>query len=135
MERVQGIGGVFFSASNDREALLAWYRDVLGVPIASWGGHAFKWSGQHGAEDATTTFSVFAPDTTYFQPGGARFMINFRVKDLDAMLAQARAAGARVVDAVEESEFGRFGWVVDPEGHKVELWEPPAGGEPDDSGA
>ncbi|MCO4772150.1 MAG: VOC family protein [Deltaproteobacteria bacterium] len=130
METVQGIGGVFFAARGDKEALLAWYRDVLGVPIASWGGHAFPWAEQAAAADATTTFSVFGADSTYFAPGTATFMINFRVEDLDAMLAQARAAGANVVDRIEDSDFGRFGWVIDPEGNKVELWQPPAGGEP-----
>lgn len=131
MESVQGIGGVFFAATKDRDAVVAWYRDVLGVPMESWGGHAFRWSEQHAAADASSTFAVFAPDTSYFGDGGAGFMINFRVRDLDAMLAQARAAGAEVLENIEESDFGRFGWVVDPEGRRVELWEAPAGGEPD----
>jgi len=129
MQRVQGIGGVFFAGKN-QEATTAWYRDVLGVPMESWGGHAFRWRDQHASEDASTTFSVFAPDTTYFAPGTAPFMINFRVADLDAMLAQIRAAGGWVDDKLEESEYGRFGWTRDPDGNKVELWEPPAGGDP-----
>ena len=129
METVQGIGGVFFKG-RDKEAVIAWYRDVLGVPMASWGGTAFRWAEQHAAEDASTTFSVFDGDSGYFAPSEAPFMINFRVRDLDAMLAQARAAGGWVDDKVEESEYGRFGWVLDPDGNKVELWQPPEGGEP-----
>jgi predicted enzyme related to lactoylglutathione lyase len=124
MERVQGIGGVFFRA-KDRDALLAWYRDHLGVDVQSWGGAVFAWSEQAGAADANTTFSAFAEDSTYFAPSESRFMINFRVHDLDAMLAQLRAAGCEVDEKVERSEYGNFGWVVDPEGHKIELWQPP----------
>jgi predicted enzyme related to lactoylglutathione lyase len=131
METVQGIGGVFVRG-RDKDALLAWYRDVLGVPVAAWGGTAFVWSEQHGAEHGTTTFSVFAADSTYFAPGTSPFMINFRVKDLDRMLAQVRAAGGWVDERIEDSEYGRFGWVLDPEGTKIELWQPPQGGEPND---
>lgn len=129
MERVQGIGGVFFRGVK-KEATLVWYREVLGIPIADWGGHAFPWSEQHAAEHATTTFSVFDADSTYFEPSTASFMINFRVRDLDAMLGQARAAGGWVAEKIEDSEYGRFGWAQDPDGNKVELWQPPEGGEP-----
>lgn len=124
MERVQGIGGIFFKA-RDKAALAAWYRDMLGIPIEDWGGAVLKWADQHGADEAFTVWSPFAADTEYFAPSSASFMVNFRVRDLGAMLAQLREAGADVQDKVEESEFGRFGWVVDPEGNKIELWEPP----------
>lgn len=121
MERVKGIGGIFFKA-KDKEALLAWYRDTLGVPVEPWGGHAFRWTGE-----GTTTWSAFEDGSDYFEPTNARFMINYRVDDLDAMLAQLREAGAQVDDKIEESEFGRFGWARDPEGNRFELWEPPEG--------
>ena len=124
MEKVQGIGGIFFKA-QDKAALSAWYRDHLGLDIQEWGGATIAWSDQHQADQAMTVWSPFAADTTYFQPSNASFMVNFRVRDLDAMLAQLRAAGAAVQEQIEESEFGRFGWVMDPEGNKIELWQPP----------
>lgn len=131
MEQVQGIGGVFFKNRGDKQALLDWYRDVLGVPVASWGGFNFRWSSMDGSEDASTTWSIFDADTDYFGRPDQQFMINFRVTDLDAMLAQVRAAGAEVADDVQDGEYGKFAWVTDPQGNKVELWQPPAGGEPD----
>jgi predicted enzyme related to lactoylglutathione lyase len=125
MERVQGIGGVFLR-SKDREALAFWYRDNLGVPVdAAWFGGSFEWAAQDRADSASTIWSVFAPDTEYFGAARKDFMINFRVRDLDAMLAQLRAAGADVDAKIEDSDFGRFGWVTDPEGNRVELWQPP----------
>ncbi len=125
MERVTGIGGVFFK-SRDPKALGAWYQRHLGVPVEeAWGGAIFRWRDTQG--DATTTWSPFKADTTYFEPSQATFMLNFRVESLDRMLAQLRGAGVQVMDAVEESEFGRFGWCLDPEGNKLELWEPPPG--------
>jgi len=125
MERVQGIGGIFFKA-KDKEALAAWYRDHLGIPVESWGGASLRWADQHDADNAFTVWSPFAADTSYFEPSQSSFMVNFRVKDLDAMLAQLRQAGARVDDRIEDSDFGRFGWVMDPEGNRIELWQPPA---------
>ena len=121
MEQVLGIGGVFFKA-RDPKALAAWYREHLGVPVA--GGQtygAFKSAGP----DEQTAWSAFPTDTKYFGPGPAPFMVNYRVRNLDAMLAQLRAAGAQVDDRVEDyGELGRFGWATDPEGDRFELWEP-----------
>lgn len=127
MERVNGIGGVFFKA-RDPAALLAWYRDHLGIDADSWGGTVFRWRRDDAPErSGSTTWSVFAADSDYLGPAANRFMINYRVDDLDAMLAQLRAAGAEVLDKIDESEFGRFGWAVDPEGNRFELWQPPDG--------
>ncbi len=124
-ERVQGLGGIFVRC-RDREGLAAWYRDMLGIPMdPAWFGHTFPWAEQAGASTASTVFSLFAEDTTYFGAQTNQAMINFRVRDLDAMLAQLRAAGASVDERVEASEYGKFGWVTDPEGNRVELWEPP----------
>jgi predicted enzyme related to lactoylglutathione lyase len=131
MERVQGIGGVFFKNRGDKAALIAWYRDNLGIPVASWGGFNFRWSDMHQAEHASTTWSPFDEDSEYFGRAEQQWMVNFRVTDLHAMLAQLRAAGADVLDKVEEGEYGKFGWVTDPQGNRIELWEPPPGGEPD----
>ncbi len=126
MERVLGIGGLFFKA-RDKAALAAWYQEHLGVPLESWGGAIFKWREDDPEGRAFTVWNAFSSDTEYFAPSESSFMVNFRVRDLDAMLAQLRAASCEVVDKVEDSEFGRFGWVIDPEGNKVELWQPPAG--------
>lgn len=125
MKRVTGIGGIFFK-SNDPEALGAWYRDHLGLDISDWGGAIFNWGGP-GSEKGMTIWSAFKDDTTYMAPGTASFMVNFRVADLDTLLAALKSEGCNVMDDTEESEQGKFGWVIDPEGNKVELWEPPAG--------
>lgn len=125
MKRVTGMGGIFFKA-KDPATLGAWYRDHLGLDVTEWNGAIFKWGGE-GSEPGMTIWSPFAADTTYMAPGTASFMINFRVADLAALLAALRAEGCDVVDKTETSEQGKFGWVIDPEGNKVELWEPPAG--------
>jgi len=124
MQKVQGIGGIFFKA-QDPKALAAWYRDHLGIDLTEWGGAVFPWRAHDPKGDAATVWSTFSADTEYFAPSTATFMINYRVDDLDAMLAQLRAAGVRVDDKIEDGELGRFGWAFDPEGNKLELWQPP----------
>ena len=124
MKRVTGIGGIFFKA-KDPETLGAWYRDHLGLDVADWGGAIFNWGGPD-SDAGMTLWSAFKSDTSYFEPGTASFMVNFRVADLHALLAALKSEGCIVEDRTEESEQGKFGWVVDPEGNKVELWEPPA---------
>ena len=119
MERVTGIGGVFLRA-RDSKALRAWYAEQLGIDAGEWGGRQFAWSA-----GGSTTWAIFDADTDYL--GEQSFMVNFRVADLDAMLAQLRAAGARVDDEVSDSELGRFGWAYDIECNRFELWQPPAG--------
>ena len=127
MKRVTGIGGIFFK-SADPKALGAWYKTHLGLDVEEWGGAALRWKGQHNPEGVgTTIWSPFAADTSYFAPGSAPFMINYRVEDLHALLAALRAEGVQVEDKVEESEYGIFGWVIDPDGNKLELWQPPQG--------
>ena len=118
MKRVTGIGGIFFK-SADPQALSAWYRDHLGLDTADWGGAIFPWGGE-GSPAGMTLWSPFKQDTTYMAPSTASFMINFRVADL-------REEGCNVVGEPQVSEQGKFGWVLDPEGNKIELWEPPAG--------
>jgi predicted enzyme related to lactoylglutathione lyase len=127
MKRVTGIGGIFFK-STDPTALGAWYKEHLGIDVQAWGGAAFDWQGpDNPAGGGTTAWSLFPADTDHFAPSSAPFMINYRVDDLLALLAALRAEGVQVDEKVDESEFGKFGWVIDPEGNKVELWEPPAG--------
>jgi predicted enzyme related to lactoylglutathione lyase len=118
---------VFFKA-RDPKALGAWYRTHLGIGVEDWGGAAFRWKGPDNPDgNGTTVWSPFAADTSYFAPSPASFMINYRVDDLHAVLAALRAEGVEVVEKVDESEYGKFGWVIDPEGNKLELWQPPAG--------
>lgn len=125
MQRVTGIGGIFFK-SPDPKRLAAWYRDHLGLDVAAWNGAVFQWGGPDSAP-GMTIWSPFAQDSTYMEPGTASFMVNFRVADLDALLAALREEGCHVVDDAQTSEQGKFGWVIDPDGNKVELWEPPEG--------
>ena len=127
LTRVTGIGGVFFKA-KDPVALREWYRTHLGIDVQSWGGCAFQWNQpQPPVDGGMTIWNINPADTQYFEPGTAPFMINYRVADLHALIAALRAEGCAVDDKVEDSGYGKFGWVVDPEGNKIELWEPPAG--------
>ena len=125
MKRVTGIGGIFFK-SADPKRLGAWYRDHLGLEVSDWGGAIYEWGGPDSPPGKTLR-TPFAQDTKKLEPSSAPFMINFRVADLDALLAALRSEGCHVIDRTERSEFGKFGWVIDPEGNKVELWEPPPG--------
>lgn len=127
MRRVTGIGGVFLKA-RDPAALRDWYARHLGIDVQSWGGAVFPWNDGTGAPaTGSTTWSVSAMDSDYFAPSTASFMVNYRVADLAALLLALREEGCDVLDGTEESEFGSFGWVMDPEGNKVELWQPPPG--------
>lgn len=119
MEKVTGIGGIFFKA-RDPHGLAAWYRDHLGVPVEEGQTYAPFQS----AEGGMTVWSAFPMDTEYFGVGASPLMVNYRVEDLDRMLEQLRAAGADVDERVEEYDYGRFGWAADPEGNRFELWEP-----------
>jgi predicted enzyme related to lactoylglutathione lyase len=119
MERVIGIGGVFFRA-RDPKALAVWYEEHLGVPVHDDEGYAIF------PESHNTVWSPFSENTDYW-PASKQGMVNFTVEDLDAMLAQLREAGVEVDERVELLEgIGRFGWAVDPEGNRFELWEPAA---------
>ena len=119
MERVTGIGGVFFRA-RDPNALARWYSETLGVDSYSEEQDLTWWQ-----EQGPTVFSPFPEDTDYFGRREQQVMLNFRVSDLDAMLAQLRAAGATVDDDAKVLEgIGRFSWASDPEGNRLELWEP-----------
>jgi predicted enzyme related to lactoylglutathione lyase len=127
MKRVTGIGGIFFKA-RDPEAQRAWYKKHLGIDVQEWGGSVFAWTDEAGnPAGGSTVWSVFAADTDYFAPGTASFMINYRVADLAALLQVLREEGCNVVEKTESSELGKFGWVIDPEGNKIELWQTPAG--------
>jgi predicted enzyme related to lactoylglutathione lyase len=126
MAKVTGIGGVFFKA-KDVDRMKMWYRDMLGIPLegdAPYG--VFSWRDKDNSERVGgTVWSLFTADTDYFDPSTAPLMVNYRVDDLDEALNDLRARGVTVVGEVMEMEgIGRFGWVLDPEGNKIELWEP-----------
>ena len=127
MKRDTGIGGIFFKA-KDAQALREWYQRHLGIELEPWGGSAFRWTDAQGQPfNGTTVWNVFEAGSDYFAPSKSPFMINYRVDDLHAVLKDLREEGCAVQEKVEESEYGKFGWVLDPEGNKVELWQPPAG--------
>ncbi|TNJ35415.1 VOC family protein [Arenimonas terrae] len=121
--RVHGIGGIFFKA-RDPGALGAWYTRHLGMDMEAWGGTLFHWKRADTGGDACTVFSAFKESTEYFLPSDKPYMINLRVDDLDAVLAALREEGCRVLDRREDSEQGKFGYVLDPEGGLIELWQP-----------
>ncbi len=129
--RVTGIGG-FFVKSDDPQALMEWYRRHLGIDFDPAGGWSFRWRDERDSERiGHTVFSPFAKDSDYFEPSELPYMLNFRVADLHALLKALRSAGVHVIGKVEEYSYGKFGWIIDPEGRKIELWEPPD----DDDGA
>lgn len=127
MRRVTGIGGIFFKA-KDAPALREWYKRHLGIDVQVWGGAAFTWTDPDGKPVGGTTIWSVAPESSkQFAPSDASFMINYRVDDLHAVVEALKTEGCNVLDKIDDSEYGKFGWVIDPEGNKVELWQPPAG--------
>jgi predicted enzyme related to lactoylglutathione lyase len=127
MKRVTGIGGVFLKSKNP-DQLRAWYKEHLGFDLTDWGGAVFQWNTPDGpTADGATVWSIFDHDSDYFAPSTAPFMINYRVDDLDPLLAALREEGCEVDDKTEDGELGKFGWVIDSDGNRVELWEPPKG--------
>jgi predicted enzyme related to lactoylglutathione lyase len=127
MKRVTGIGGIFFKA-KDATALQAWYKRHLGVDVQPWGGAAFDWTDADGKPvGGTTAWTIVSEQSKQFEPSSAAFMVNYRVDDLRALVKVLRDEGCNVLDKFDDSEYGKFAWVIDPEGNKVELWQPPAG--------
>lgn len=127
MKRVTGIGGIFFKA-KDAPALQAWYKRHLGIDVQEWGGTAFSWADADGKPTGgTTVWSVAPEESDQFASSAASFMINYRVDDLVALVEALHAEGCNVVGNTDDTEYGKFAWVIDPEGNKVELWQPPAG--------
>ena len=124
MAKITGIGGVFFKAKGDAAALAAWYRDNLGVPLEAWGGAALNWKDDTASDGGVTAWHVAPSDSEWFAPSGASFMINYRVDNLDEMLDQLRANGVELVGEPASDENGKFAWIMDPDGNKIELWEP-----------
>ena len=124
MAKVTGIGGVFFRSKGDSAELAAWYEKHLGLPLESWGGAVLNWQEDTADDGGLTVWSLAAPDSEWFSPGTSPFMINYRVDDLEALIAQLRADEVEIVGDTEYHENGKFAWIMDPDGNKVELWEP-----------
>lgn len=124
MKRVTGLGGMFFK-SHDPKGVLDWYRTHLGIDSADWGGFAFRWLDEKRPEETGyTVWGAFPQDTKYFAPSQQPFMVNFRVADLDGLITALKKEGVEVVGEVEVHENGKFAWILDPEGRKIELWQP-----------
>ncbi|WP_300569488.1 VOC family protein [Flavobacterium sp.] len=121
MKRVTGIGGFFFK-SKDPNATKEWYKNHLGLPTDAY-GCTFEWKDKEG-NDCQTQWSTFAEDTKYFEPSEKQFMMNFRVDNLEVLLEVLKEEGVTIVGEMQSYDYGNFGWILDPEGNKIELWEP-----------
>ena len=118
---ITGVGGICFKA-RDPKALVAWYRDVLGLPIEAWGGAALRYDAP--GHPPAVAWSAMPASTSYFSPSTGDLMINYAVDDMDAFLARLRAKGVAALKRTDDDPSGRFAWILDPEGNKIELWQP-----------
>jgi len=124
MARITGVGGVFFKSKGDGAALAAWYRKHLGLRLEDFGGAVLKWPDDKAEDQGLTVWHVASSDSQWFSPSQSSFMINYRVDNLGELLDQLRAGGVAVLQGPESHENGKFAWIMDPDGNKVELWEP-----------
>lgn len=120
-KRVTGIGGLFFKSKSPK-TIKAWYGKHLGLPIDDY-GCTFWWKDQQD-NDCSTQWSAFGDDTNYFDPSTQPFMVNFRVENLNDLITKLRTEGVTIVGEIKTYDYGKFGWILDPEGRKIELWEP-----------
>jgi catechol 2,3-dioxygenase-like lactoylglutathione lyase family enzyme len=123
MAKVTGIGGVFLKCKGDRAALAAWYQKHLGMDLAEFGGAILRWPDDKQADGGLTVWHLADKDSRWFAPSESSFMINYRVDNLVELLAQLKADGIEVVGGPESHENGKFAWIMDPDGNKVELWQ------------
>ncbi|SFA98960.1 hypothetical protein SAMN05660845_1179 [Flavobacterium swingsii] len=121
IKRVTGIGGIFFKSENP-DSTKEWYKNHLGLPVDDY-GCTFSWKDKEG-NDCITQWSPFAKDTKYFEPSEKQFMMNFRVDNLEDLLKVLQEEGVTIVGEMQSYDYGKFGWILDPEGNKIELWEP-----------
>ena len=124
MAKVTGIGGVFFKGKGSGTALAAWYQKHLGMTLEDFGGAILRWPDDKAGDGGLTVWHVANKDSKWFSPSTSSFMINYRVDDLDGLLEQLRAGGVEIVQGPDADENGKFAWIMDPDGNKVELWEP-----------
>lgn len=123
MKKVTGIGGIFFK-SKDPDAIKKWYQDHLGLPVDPYGA-SFEWRREDDpSKKGTTIWSPFKETTQYFEPSEKQFMINYRVENLEPLVAELKTAGVTIVDEIQSYDYGKFVHILDPEGNKIELWEP-----------
>ncbi len=119
--RITGVGGIFVK-SKDPKALARWYRDVLGIPLESWGGAMLKYDAP--GHPPVVTWNALPAATDYMAPSTREFMIDFAVDDLDAYLARLTAKGVTILKREDGGVAGKFAWILDPDGAKIELWQP-----------
>jgi catechol 2,3-dioxygenase-like lactoylglutathione lyase family enzyme len=124
MAKVTGIGGVFFKSKSKSAALAAWYQTHLGMPLEAFGGAVLRWPDDRAEDRGLTVWHVADHDSEWFSPSDSSFMVNYRVDNLGELLAQLRARGVEAIRGPESHENGKFAWIMDPDGNKVELWEP-----------
>ena len=124
MAKITGIGGVFFKSTKDNKALAEWYQRHLGFELEDFGGAVFNWQEDKSEDKGVTAWGVAEKDTNWFSPSNSNFMINYRVDDMSGILTQLSESGVQIIKGPESHENGKFAWILDPEGNKVELWEP-----------
>ena len=124
MAKVTGIGGVFFKSTADHKALAEWYSKNLGIQFEPWGGAILKWSDDKSGDKGVTVWHVAEKNTAWFSPSTASFMINYRIDSMSEMVKQLQQNGVDIWKGPESHENGTFAWVIDPDGNKIELWEP-----------
>jgi len=128
MAKVTGIGGVFFKSTNDHKKLAEWYRHNLGIELEPWGGAILKWADDTSNDSGVTVWHVAEKNTEWFSPSQASFMINYRVDNMTELLAQLQRNGVHILKGPDSDENGIFAWILDPDGNKVELWQPTPSG-------
>ncbi len=124
MAKVTGIGGIFFKARNDDKALASWYQTHLGIELEEFGGATLKWEKDTAEDKGLTVWMIDEKESDWFSPSSSTFMINYRIDDMEGMIAQLKNAGVEILQGPESHENGKFVWILDPDGNKVELWEP-----------
>ena len=124
MAKVTGIGGVFFKSTADHKRLAQWYSQNLGIQLEPWGGAVLRWTDDKSADRGATAWHVADKNTEWFSPSHSSFMINYRIDNMPEMLAQLKRNGVEILKGPESDENGKFAWILDPDGNKVELWEP-----------
>ena len=124
MAKVTGIGGVFFKSKGDKKLLSEWYEKNLGITLADFGGAIFNWLDDKAEDGGMTVWHVAEKDTEWFSPSQSSFMINYRIDDMAGLLDRLRRNDVDIHKGPESHENGIFAWIMDPEGNKIELWEP-----------
>lgn len=124
MAKVTGIGGVFFKSTNDNAALSKWYSDMLSISLEVWGGAVLNWQNDTAEDGGMTVWNVAEKGSEWFAPSTSSFMINYRVDDMAGIIEHLTKNGVEIHSGPESHENGKFAWIIDPDGNKVELWEP-----------